>query len=81
MGPEFDLNVVTGSKVNIGIVTVRDRSSNRYCEDGSDHWNGYCDCFRNKRVVQHVKDPKTGDEYFELKLNESVGCDPWNRLL
>ena len=41
-------------------------------EDGFEPWNGYRRCIRNKRVVQHVKDPKTGDEYFEVKLNEPV---------
>ena len=73
MGREFDLNVVLelSYKVTLGTATVKmDRLSNRYCEGGSKTWNGYCDF--NKGVIQHLKDPKTGDEYFEVKLNEPV---------
>ena len=57
-------------RVTIGIVTVK---------MGLTAWNGYCEVWnglnRNKRVVQHVRDPKTGDEYFEVKLNESAGLN------
>ena len=57
--------------MTLGTATVKmDRLSNRYCEGGSTTWNGYCDF--NKGVIQHLKDPKTGDEYFEVKLNEPV---------
>ena len=88
MDPEFDLNVVMGpSEPYTGIVTVMDRSKrNRYCEHGMALSLGtvFLRCIRNKRVVQHVKEPKTGDKYFELKRSESgfvtLGTDYCERL-